>query len=56
MVFTKNEKPVNLLNLQNLLTYENSYKVEIVLSAFKLQGSGLARGAAHPLITFESFA
>ena len=40
MVFTKNEKPVNLLNLQNLLTYENSYKGEIVLSAFKLQGSG----------------
>ena len=40
MVFTKDEKPVNLLNLQNLLTYENSYKGEIVLSAFKLQGSG----------------
>ena len=26
MVFTKDEKPVNLLNLLNLLTYEDSYK------------------------------
>ena len=25
-VFTKDEKPVNLLHLQNLLTYEDSHK------------------------------
>ena len=39
MVFTKDEKPVNLLNLQNLLTYEDSYKGKMVI--FCVQTSGL---------------
>ena len=45
MVFTKDEKPLNLLNLQNLLTYEDSYKGKMVIFCFQLQGWPLGRGA-----------
>ena len=34
MVFTKDGKPVNLLNLLNLLTYEDSYKGKMVIFCF----------------------
>ena len=44
---------MNLLNLQNLLTYENLYKGEIVLSAFKLQGSGF-RVSPWGVLPFDS--
>ena len=38
MVFTKDEKPVNLLNLLNLLTYEDEYKGKMVISCFPTSG------------------
>ena len=37
-VFTKDEKPVNLLNLQNLLiclTYEDAYKGKMAIFCFQ---------------------
>ena len=34
MVFTKDGKPVNLLNLLNLLTHEDSYKGKMVIFCF----------------------
>lgn len=37
MVFTKDGTPVNLLNLQNLLTYEDAYKGKWLFSVFKFE-------------------
>ena len=48
MVFTKDEKPVNLLNLQNLLTYEDAYKRKMVIFCFQTSGFGFASGRTAP--------
>ena len=52
MVFTKDEKPVNLLNLQNLLTYEDSYKGKMVIFCF--QTSGVWHLKSDPRIVISS--
>ena len=48
-VFTKDEKPVNLLNLQTCLTYEDAYKGKMAIfcfqtSRFRFLSPSLGRG------------
>ena len=51
MVFTKEEKPVNLLNIQNLLTYEDSYKGKTVIFCFH---TSIVDGSARKISRLRS--
>ena len=54
-LFTKDEKPVNLLNLQNLLTYENSYKGKMMMIRFQTSGFNGGCGGFAALYTSRRF-